>query len=56
MAATRLEWAAAHLGLEGDQVETLRAILATVYEEGLDEGWATYDSMYPPERPYGYPE
>lgn len=42
-------------GMDGQAVETLRKALAEAYEEGVLEGTYIADTIFPPDRPYGYP-
>lgn len=40
---------------DGADQEVFREAFARVYEDGLMEGLSVADSIYPPNRPYGYP-
>lgn len=46
MSAGRLDWAAAHLSLMGDDVETLRVILARAWNDGWTERVVTGPAHY----------
>lgn len=42
-------------GCSDQAVEILRKALAEAHEEGVSEGTYIADTIFPPDRPYGYP-
>lgn len=56
MGATRLDWAAAHLGLDGEDKDVLRVILKSVWDEGKEAmALATLPGADPLRNPYEAP-